>query len=45
MMNVYDDFIHPEELSMLQNKLLIFSTSHHLLAVAEENHEYSWSAG
>ena len=30
---------------VFQNEWLIFGNSHHLLAVVEENHEYSWSAG
>jgi hypothetical protein len=41
---VYDDCIHTEGRSTFQNERLIFGTSHHLLAVAEENHECS-SAG
>jgi len=45
MMIVYDDCIHTERKSLSQNEWLIFGTSHHLLAVVEENHEYSWSAG
>jgi hypothetical protein len=44
MMIVYDDFLHTEGKSLFQNKQLIFGTSHHLFAVAEETHGYSWSA-
>jgi len=41
----YDDCIHTEGKSTFQNEWLIFSTSHHLLALAEENHKCSCSAG